>query len=166
MITGKATANYAPLDRQLAVASRAPKLMQTAFKRNSARLRKALRDELAAEPPRFRGKRRWTSARQRAAYFASNGFGAGIPYTRSHRLAKAWRVEVEGNEQSAALVASNPSPAATFVQGPRAQRMHIDSGWNQLEPTTAKYQERFRVVLRETWSTLTNPRAGVTSGGG
>lgn len=161
LLTAKAVADYTPLDRQLAVASRAPKLMQTAFVRNSSRLRKEFRDELADEPPRFKGKRRWTSAKQRAAYFASNGFGAGIPYHRTHRLSKSWRVEVVGNEFSVALVASNPSPSATFVQGPRAQRMHIDAGWNQLEPTTKKYQARFQVVLRETWRTVTGARAGV-----
>ena len=37
---------------------------------------------------------RWTSERQRKAFFATKGFGRGIPYKRTGKLAKAWVVDI------------------------------------------------------------------------
>lgn len=35
---------------------------------------------------------RWDSERQRAAFFATNGFGGGIPYQRTGTYGRSWRI--------------------------------------------------------------------------
>lgn len=43
-------------------------------------------------PKRDKNKKvRWTSPRQKAAYFVTNGFGQGIPYHRTGRLGAGWK---------------------------------------------------------------------------
>ncbi len=53
-------------------------------------------------PPSPR-KVRWDSERQRAAYFATNGFGGGIPYQRTGTYGKSWRIR--RNPRSARVMA-------------------------------------------------------------
>ena len=60
----------------------------------------------------------WDSEKQRKAYFASNGFGAGIPYHRTGDYERGWAVERK--PMGVALV--NPFPAAGAVGG-------LPSGW-------------------------------------
>ena len=56
----------------------------------------------------------WDSIRQRRAYFASNGFGHGIPYRRSGRYPAGWKVVQKGTTGYTVI---NDSPAAKFVGG-------------------------------------------------
>lgn len=91
--------------------------------------------DLRQEPGRVRYPIQWTSERQRRAYFATNGFGSGIPYKRTGKLAQAWVVEIRGS----AIVIENPSDAAKYVYGSNAQnrsaalrfkqRFHSNTGW-------------------------------------
>lgn len=82
--------------------------------------------QLSVAPPKWRGKRRWNSERQRRAYFATNGFGKGIPYVRSGDLERGWRVVVG---TGATLLVENSADYASYVQGDDQQLMHTDSGW-------------------------------------
>lgn len=161
MITAKAQTDYTPLERQRRAALRATRLMQTALERNTRTLRRQMREELATEPPPFKGKRRWTSERQRIFVITKLKREGNLPYRRTHRLAKAWRVEFEGDAFKGSLVAYNRTSGAAFVQGNRVQVMHLDSGWKQIDPMVAKYRPKLQTVLRETWRTVTDPRAGV-----
>lgn len=58
---------------------------------------------------------RWDSERQRRAYFASNGFGRGIPYRRTHRYRFGWREEIHAfggtlhNEHPAGAIGGMPT---------------------------------------------------------
>lgn len=81
----------------------------------------------------------WTSDTQRKAYFATNGFGAGIPYKRSGGLSRAWKVEGRTDNGVFTLTLSNSAPGARFVVGSLAQsraeaarfqqRFHALTGW-------------------------------------
>lgn len=82
----------------------------------------------------------WTSEKQRKAYFASNGFGAGIPYQRTGRGAKSWfikenysngsiNVSIGSSWDKAKYVygdldINNPTKAMRFMQ-----RFHRITGW-------------------------------------
>jgi len=55
----------------------------------------------------------WDSERQRRAYFATDGFGHGIPYRRTGRYENAWRIVRTG--QGYRL--ENPLPFAVYVSG-------------------------------------------------
>jgi hypothetical protein len=92
------------------------------------------------------GKLDWESDRQRRAYFASNGFGRGIPYQRRtapNRLVDRWRVIVvyEANAITSIIV-DNPSPIEQFVTGLRQQRFHAITGWYRTEEVMDRADRR------------------------
>lgn len=150
------------LDAVAETAEKAPKLMQTALRRNVRRIASRIVQPLRKRPPKWKGKRRWQSDRQRRAYFATNGFGAGIPYQPTGRLTKGWDVEYVGRDAyNGEFAIVNPVKYAPFVQGDWAQKMHLDSGWPQLAPLVAKAREDINEVAIQTWFTVSDPYAGV-----
>lgn len=90
-------------------------------------------------PPRY--PIRWTSKRQRRAFFATNGFGRGIPTRRTGAIAAGWKAEFIATEDGGILAISNPREEAKFVQGPQpfGQGFHRDTGWAQIDD----YEEMF-----------------------
>ncbi len=77
-------------------------------------------------PPHFpRGQFPWKTERQRRAFFATNGFGGGIPYRRkSPGIAAKWKVVVNLTTKSGAISAENDARAAPFVYAPHQQPFH------------------------------------------
>ncbi len=59
----------------------------------------------------------WDSERQRRAYFATNGFGHGIPYHRTGGLVAGYVVTPLGDGMMAKARISNAAPAARYVVG-------------------------------------------------
>jgi len=55
----------------------------------------------------------WDSEKQRRAFFASDGFGGGIPYVRTGRGSKAWQVQ----ELATGGTLSNPTKQAVYIWG-------------------------------------------------
>lgn len=137
--------------------------------------------ELQEEPRKSTGvKPNWTSRLQQQAYFASNGFGGGIPSKRTGKLAAAWKIigKLVGNEW--VILVLNPAKAARFVYGSltlsnlaRAarfqQKFHAITGWKLAAPIVIKwfdqYQERFQVNMNILIGELGTPafkRRGIT----
>jgi hypothetical protein len=52
-----------------------------------------IRRRMSEEGKPIRYPVKWDSARQRKAYFASNGFGHGIPFRRKGHYQKGWAVK-------------------------------------------------------------------------
>lgn len=76
----------------------------------------------------------WTSERQRRAFFATDGFGRGIPTRRTDKI-NQWRYEVIGN----ALVIQNNADHLIYVRGTfrsiaPMQRFHMNTGWTPIMP--------------------------------
>ena len=96
----------------------------------------------------------WTSERQRRAYFATNGFGAGIPYRRTGKLAAKWIMEVRGKS----IVIENPSRIAKYVYGSLAQdrmaalrfqqRFHGNTGWQPATDTASEFLDASDELFR------------------
>lgn len=80
-------------------------------------------------PPRVSYPIRWTSERQRRAFFATRGFGKGIPYRRTGELGNNWRVDRGSTPFGGSLQIINKTPYAKYVQGERQQSFHKDTGW-------------------------------------
>jgi hypothetical protein len=77
----------------------------------------------------------WKTERQRRAFFASDGFGKGIPYQRTGTVAQGWRIEADRVDNATVLAISNPVSYAKFVYGttedPKAQQpFHVATGWS------------------------------------
>lgn len=113
---------------------------------------------LQAEPGKPHYPIRWTSERQRRAFFATDGFGRGIPTRRTHTLSQGWTVFVDIDQigrieaYRAALLTflarlvgmAQPQPPAAsviirvdnpidyeqYVTGIHQQGFHNDTGWH------------------------------------
>ncbi|QPC83779.1 hypothetical protein G4Y79_05210 [Phototrophicus methaneseepsis] len=67
----------------------------------------------------------WDSEKQRRAYFASNGFGGGIPYRRSRNFDRQWAEEAKDST----FTFKNRSPRSSFIVGEDQQPFHANTGW-------------------------------------
>ena len=106
-----------------------PKLMQRALKRRESRLKKLTLSVVQVEPGPPRYPIRWKSRRQQRAYFATNGFGKGIPYQRTGGLNEAWNVKFSFDADGGDFLIENTSDVATYVIGENQQPFHADTGW-------------------------------------
>lgn len=80
----------------------------------------------------------WASERQRRAYFATNGFGGGIPYRRTNAVRDAWEDLDEIIADGIAFNLKNSSPAAQWVNGRTQQQPgHIASGHKNISAIAA-----------------------------
>ncbi len=74
----------------------------------------------------------WTSEKQRRAFFATDGFGSGIPTKRSNQLETSWVVVVGTQLRTNLITLRNPKSYAQFVYpGSRQQRFHARTGWGK-----------------------------------
>jgi hypothetical protein len=75
----------------------------------------------------------WTSERQRLAFFATDGFGHGIPYTRSDEMIKDWHVRGDYHGGLTDISVYNDAPQAQYVYGDESglhqQQFHLNTGW-------------------------------------
>lgn len=96
---------------------------------------------------------KWDSDRQRKAYFASNGFGGGIPYQRTQNLAQGWNVLGEGKNQ----IVVNEVPYAAFVKDFQQSRGHLHDGWdiiqtdiiNRLDEIVRRFEAGVKNAIRK-----------------
>ena len=122
-----------------------------------------LLDELRDTPPKVKYPIEWTSERQRRAFFATNGFGRGIPTKRTGKLQGAWRVVGMGRNGTYVLTITNPTAYLPFVVGTLnfksarqaiqpMQQFHRNTGWQPIQPTI----EFWFGVAQEEFTTLYN----------
>jgi len=82
-------------------------------------------------PRRTHGKSnpyRWQSEKQRRAFFATKGFGGGIPSRRTGDLSRGWQASVDPYRKTL----FNRVPWAKYVMGDRQQKGHTTDGWRKL----------------------------------
>lgn len=144
-------------------AMRTPNLMATAVKRTVRARRRIILRRLRDEPGQPKYPIRWASARQRRAFFATNGFGRGIPTVRTGKLLRGWQVDSTINTRGGSITARNDVPYMQFVQGENQQPMHIDTGWVYAPKVLVEEEEHLEEALIETWYTISDPFAGVNS---
>lgn len=73
----------------------------------------AIRDRMREEAPPPKRPIRWDSDKQRRAFFATNGFGGGIPHKRTHKYRNAWTTR----RITAGVTLSNKHRAAGAIGG-------------------------------------------------
>jgi len=112
--------------------TRAPDIVNTMVNATVNRVGDRLLARFRQEPGGVVYPIQWKSAKQRKAFFASNGFGHGIPYQRTHELVKAWKLVVVYQPNRLTEIAlENDDPARKFVTGPDQQPYHKITGWYQ-----------------------------------
>lgn len=71
---------------------------------------------------------RWQSEKQRRAFFATKGFGKGIPSRRSYELSRGWQQSVDPYRKTL----FNRVPYAKYVMGNQQQKGHTTDGWRKI----------------------------------
>lgn len=151
MIRTDEVSNFKALDVLEAFADAYPELAQEAVKSAVERYKAPFLDELRHYPPRVKYPIAWQSERQRKAFFATDGFGQGIPTRRTFKLRDGWNVYVDFFKDGATVNVTNSQPYTPFVVGKlRAigadwqQRFHKNSGWPEASVTIDSWIEDFR----------------------
>ncbi|MFA7386081.1 MAG: hypothetical protein WCZ87_00315 [Thiohalobacteraceae bacterium] len=89
----------------------------------------------------------WTSEKQRKAYWATNGFGAGIPYRRTNTLIHDWHVIADYQAGFTGVQVYNLNDAAQYVYGDdqalHKQWFHTVTGW----PTALEHLQALSLEL-------------------
>ena len=105
---------------------------------------------------------RWDSERQRKAYFATNGFGAGIPYVRTGGEAGAWISAGYTQERMTSWSAYTQSDVSIYIRGDKQgkHQSHIHSitwskfadsvtiRWRQFQNSLDALRERIADAMR------------------
>ncbi len=93
----------------------------------------------------------WDSERQRRAYFATGGFGKGIPYRRTNRYRFGWRQELQ--PYRATLRNTHPAGAVGGIASGWQSRIHrgrwpylLDVLFDELSKVPADISNRLKVV--------------------
>lgn len=145
-------------------------LLSTAYTRNTRRLLSRWKAALKVEPSSASNYYpiHWKSAKQRRAFFATNGFGRGIPTPRTHALSNGWQTDITPLADGGDLTVYNSAPEAGFVYGdfdtPRQPMFDGGTGGiNWLDPfsVSASYFDQAEFILSETFHTILSPTAGV-----
>jgi hypothetical protein len=102
----------------------------------------------------------WTSEKQRRAFFATNGFGRGIPTKRIGRMARAWVVRSAIQAGRFRIIAENPIPESKFVYGfvsasslseaqKPQQRFHRNTGWHSAYSVSQRWMNTTKQEIRK-----------------
>lgn len=164
MIQASLTFNSRPLDDLIGFIEGYAQVANEEFDAAFAVIEPQMLKELESEPGKPVYPIQWTSEKQRKAFWASDGFGKGIPYTRTGALAKAWQVNKSGGGLNIKVTVINPSSASPFVygslslsnRGDHKQRFHSNTGWQTAGDTISFWL----VALTETFLDNMRQRLG------
>jgi hypothetical protein len=163
----RSTSDFEPLDEMIEFVNNIDTVNRLVMEQAQREVEPPFRAELETESPERNYPDdyplEWESRLQQMAYFASNGFGKGIPYQRTGKLAKAWELFIVEDANGTSFVVENPADAARYVYGSLAQntqraarfqqRFHKKTGWQTITETVAfwldAYEEVYLRILDE-----------------
>jgi hypothetical protein len=150
------------LDAIRETARKAPGLMTTAYTRATRRLRARMLAELRKPgKPSFPGITKLMTPKQRKKFWASNGFGRGIPTQRTGELQAGYDVIIAPlDSNSATMEITSSTPYQTYVSGAQVQPFHIER-YVQTTDVAIEFEAEANDVLTETWWTVSDYGAGV-----
>ena len=154
MIKIDVTVDTDVLDAISEAAKESPRRMNAAYKKRIKRIRQRILDDLREYPGPVKYPFRWKSERQRRAYFATDGFGWGIPYVRTNALKDGWTTHIRDQKDGAVFEVENRAPYAIYVMGDWQQPGHLATGWNSAAEIVARYRERATDELIDVWGAI------------
>lgn len=108
---------------------KAPDQFKVLFVQKTRPITDGVLNQLRQEPGPVKYPVDWTSERQRRAFYATNGFGRGIPTKRTGKYLRSWQAGFEVQGGVSEFVIENTDPKAQFVGGIYQQRFHRQTGW-------------------------------------
>ena len=124
------------------------------------------RRELTPYPSAVKHPIRWKSERQRKAYFASDGFGGGIPSVRTGYLGQSWDIANTELESGGIITIENTATTRTgdnlaqYVVGEHQQPFHEDTGWPNAEDKLIVLQEQLTDVAIDVYFSIVDAPLG------
>lgn len=142
--------NFRQLGKLNRFAKEYPQAVKIAAQNAAREITPGLLQDLAVAPPRPRRKIEWTTERQRRAYFATNGFGRGIPSRRTGGATLQWKVNFATSKDVVTMTVSNPNDYLRYVRvNPKRgrsqiQRFHKITGWREVSPIIETHKKEAR----------------------
>lgn len=157
-VKGSSKLDTTRLDMLADGARRSPAIMKTIYERNTRRFVNRTMGKLKVIPPdRAPGEDiPWETPKQQRAFYASDGFGEGIPTPkrRPPRHIKAWKVKYNLRDPASRIEFYNELATAKFLFGYRQQKMH--KGRFAYAPKVFKEaRQEHPVIVEESWRTAT-----------
>ena len=100
----------------------------------------------------------WANDDQRKAYFATDGFGRGIPTRRTGKAQAGWQVKNVAASDGYSMIIANSVAYAKYLYGSLAQdgsglrfqqKQHRATGWIQAQPIVAYWLDRATEDFKE-----------------
>lgn len=131
------------LDQYAELFQRSPQLLSVITAKVADKYAARIEAIAKAEPGPAHYPILWASLRQQIAFYASNGFGRGIPTIRTHDTARKSKVVVtQGTTTAPASIGvESGSTYDKFVRGYAQQPFHARTGWVKMQPALAVIQE-------------------------
>lgn len=143
-------------------AIRSPAIMATSYQRGMTRLGQRSVEVLSAEPGAPpAGITRLMTPRQRRAFWATDGFGGGIPHVRTHAISEGWKYRVAALDNGGEFVIYNDVPGVNYVEGWDQQPFLAAVGWLYAPPILADVSEEADEITIQAWYTASDLYAGV-----
>lgn len=141
--------------------SRHASLLNTAFKRDALVVRRYAKTRLRRVPGSVKRPIKWTSEKQWRAFFATDGFGRGIPTRRTNEMVDSWDVRFTFVGDGAEVALTNDTDYWRFVVGDEQQGFHRNTGWYRVDDVIPDIQNFAASRFAETYLTASDPFAGV-----
>lgn len=110
-------------------------------------------DLMAPYPAGVKHPFKFATAKSRRAFFATNGFGRGIPTTRSNQLHDSWDTQITDRHNGSLIRVVNLKPYSKYVYAPRQVPGHRNTGWggdfNTAIPLVTEHAE---VLTIDAWA--------------
>lgn len=153
-----------PLDLLIDYLDNYTEIVDTEFNAAYDLVEPLLLEDLKQDIPPVSYPIEWESERQRLAFWATDGFGGGIPHQRTDAMKNAFVVTKEGGGLLILVKVKNPSPGVQFVYGSLSlsnrggyqQKMHKNTGY----PVAGDIVDYWLAALTEQFVLNMNNRLG------
>jgi hypothetical protein len=118
------------------------------------RIRNKARELLMQAPGAVKYPILWTSERQRRFVMAKLRRENNLPYRRTGKLLRGWKVASSPIDNGLGISVSNNDPAARYVIGDRQQVFHALTGWYQVDDKVIVLSEYANNEAIEAWYSI------------
>ncbi len=94
----------------------------------------------------------FATAKSRRAFFATKGFGRGIPTQRTNQLHDSWDVQITDRNATSFVKVVNLKPYSKFVYAPRQVPGHFNTGWGgEFNSAIPLVEEHAEELIIDAW---------------
>lgn len=140
-----------------------PRAFKKLYRKRIDDLAQKTLQELRRTPAKVKYPIQWRSEKQRRAFFATNGFGAGIPTQRTGKLQDGWKVLDESDFRQGLFTIFNDATTRNYftgaivyyeeyITGISQQPFHRNTGWIRSQDVLAEAMVSAETIIIDTWA--------------